>query len=90
MLEYLDAQNELFSSASEVVKKESIKPDQPSEPELKVKLEPFMQAQVTQPQDTWPEVSPLMAIKLNPNAQTFTPVLFPAHNAVSPYIEFMA
>lgn len=90
VLEYLDAQNELFPSASEVVKQESIKPDQPSEPELKVKLEPFMQAQVTQPQDTRPEVSPLTAVKLNPNAQAFTPTLLPAHDAVSPYIEFMA
>ena len=90
VLEYLDTQNELFSSASEVFKKESIKPDQPTEPELKVRLEPFMQAQVTQPQDTRPEVSPLTAVKLNPDAQAFTPVLLPAHNAVRPDIEFMA
>ena len=44
VLEYLDAQNELFPSASEVVKKESIKLDRPSEPKFKVKLEPFMQS----------------------------------------------
>ena len=49
-----------------------------------------MQAQVTQPQDTRPEVSPLTAIKLNSNTPAFTPVLLPAHNVVSPYIEFMA
>ena len=90
MLEYLDAQNELFSSASEVFKKESIKPDQPTELELKVRLEPFMQAQVTQPQDTRPEVSPLTAVKLNPDAQAFTPALLPAHNTESPDIKFMA
>ena len=90
VLEYLDAQNELPPSASEVVKRESVKLDQASEPEFKVKLEPFMQARSMQPQDTRPEVSPPTAFKLNPNAQAFTPALLPAHNAVSPYIEFMA
>ena len=89
MLEYLDVQKELFPSVSEVVKKESIKLGQPSDPEFKVKLEPFMQAQVTQPQDTRPEVSPLTAVKLKPNAQAFTPALLPAHNVMSPYIKFM-
>ena len=90
MLEYLNTQDESFPPASEVVKKESIKLDQSSEPEFKVKLEPFMRAQVTQPQDMRPEVSPLTAVKLNPNTPAFTPVLLPAHNAISPYIEFMA
>ena len=90
MLEYLDAQNELSPSASEAVKKESVKLDQPSEPQFKVMLEPFMQVQVMQPQDTPPEVSLLAAVKLNPNTQAFTPGLLPAHNTVSPYIKFMA
>ena len=58
VLEYLDAQNALPPSASEVVKRESVKLDQASEPEFNVKLEPFMQARFTQPQDTRPEVSP--------------------------------
>ena len=49
-----------------------------------------MQAQVAQPQDMRPEVSPLTAVKLNPNTPVFMPALLPAHNAVSPYIEFMA
>jgi len=31
-----------------------------------------------------------MAVKLNPNTEVCTPMLLPAHNTVSPYIEFMA
>ena len=81
--EYLDAQRELSSSVHEV-EKENTELDQPSEPKLKVKLEPFMQGQVTRP-----EISPLTAVKLNPNTP-FTPALLLTHTMVSPYIEFMA